>query len=78
MAPARPNGYVFIITAVMILAFLHGLQLFGWNDWAFNNRFLGWFVLLCYAATGALIVKSSRDGLLLFARAFVGRRSQLC
>ena len=65
------TSHVLIVTAVMIFAFLHGLQSFGWSDWAFNNKLLGWFVLLCYAATGALIVKSRHDGLSLFVRTFV-------
>jgi O-antigen ligase len=35
---------------------LHGWVSFGWTDWAFVNKGLGWLVLLCYGATGALII----------------------
>jgi len=44
-------------TLVIVFAFLHGLFTFGFTSWAFANRFLGWGMLLCYAATGALIVE---------------------
>lgn len=65
-------AHLLTITGVMAFAFFHGLQAFGWNDWAFSNRLLGWLVLLCYGATGALIVKSARNGLSLFMLTFVG------
>jgi hypothetical protein len=66
------NGHVLIATVVVILAFLHGYHRFGWNDWAFSNKMLGWFVLLCYGATGALIVASDRADFRLLIRTFVG------
>lgn len=49
-------------TAVLALSYVVGLLSFGWSDWAFTNKFLGWFVLLAYAATGALIAGQVRDG----------------
>ena len=64
--------YVGLATLLIITAFLHGLDRFGWTNWAFTNRFLGWFVLLAYGATGALIVhRAHRQGLDLMLRTFV-------
>ena len=60
-----------LMTAVLLLAFLHGWWEWGWSRWAFANRLAGWFVLLAYLATGALI--AGRNGLLgftLLARTF--------
>ncbi|MGI8526005.1 MAG: lysylphosphatidylglycerol synthase domain-containing protein [Pseudolabrys sp.] len=58
------NGYFAAASIVIGLAFLHGLLTFGWSDWAFTNRLLGWGMLLCYLATGALIALRAReDGL---------------
>jgi uncharacterized membrane protein YbhN (UPF0104 family) len=69
-----PNftGHVLAATVVVILAYLHGLASFGWSEWAFANKLIGWFVLLCYGATGALIVRhAGRDGMDLLLRTFV-------
>ncbi len=55
----------------MIAAFLHGLYVFGWNDWAFTNKLLGWLILLAYGATGALIVRVTDQGLSFLVRTFV-------
>ena len=46
------------ITVVMGLAFLHGWAMFGVTEWALYNRLVGWFLLLCYLLTGALIARS--------------------
>jgi O-antigen ligase len=43
-------------STVILLSVLHGWASFGWTDWAFVNKGLGWLMLLCYGATGALIV----------------------
>src|SRR5262245_52783353 len=53
------NLAVATATVVLAVSLLIGAQRFGWTNWAVRNRFLGWFVLLAYGATGALIV---RDG----------------
>lgn len=67
------NSLAAAATAVLVLAYLHGLMSFGWSDWAFSNKLLGWFVLLGYAATGALIVRhASERGLELLLETFVG------
>jgi hypothetical protein len=58
------NVYLLAATVVIVLAYLHGLVAFGWTDWAFTNRLLGWPMLLCYLTTGALITLRARgDGL---------------
>jgi hypothetical protein len=45
---------------------------FGWTDWAFVNKGLGWLILLCYGATGALIILRGRvGGFELLLRTFV-------
>ena len=63
--------YVLAATAVFILAFVHGVARFGWTDWAFANKLLGWFILLCYGACGALIVnRAQRDGFDLLMRTY--------
>jgi glycosyltransferase involved in cell wall biosynthesis len=66
------NGHVFAATAMIGLSLLIGYFSFGWSDWAFANKTLGWFVLLGYGATGALIVKAGRDDLQLLLRTFAG------
>lgn len=56
--------YVAAATLVLTIAYLHGVASFGWTVWAFANKYLGWFVLLAYASTGALIawrVENGRD-----------------
>ena len=47
-------------SAVLALAIVHGWTVFGWTDWAFVNKGLGWLMLLCYAATGALIARRAQ------------------
>jgi hypothetical protein len=51
------NFFIVATSAVVILAFVHGYFSFGWSDWAFRNKLLGWFVLLGYGATGALLIR---------------------
>jgi hypothetical protein len=64
--------YVVLASVLMVTAFLHGLERFGWTNWAFTNRLLGWFVLLAYGATGALIVsRANGQALDLLLKAFV-------
>ncbi len=66
------NTAVGVATVVVVLSFLHGYYVIGWSDWAFTNRLVGWFVLLCYAATGALIAQYAGErGAQMFTRAFV-------
>lgn len=50
------NLLVALATVVLGGSLLLGAYRFGWTDWAVVNRFFGWFVLITYSATGALIV----------------------
>lgn len=54
------NAHVFIASAAFVMALAIGWASFGWTSWAVTNKFAGWFVLLAYGATGALLV--SRTG----------------
>ena len=67
------NTSVVAATAVIALCYLHGFYVIGWTDWAFTNRLVGWFVLLCYGMTGALItLHAGKPGTEMFARTFIG------
>ena len=67
------SAHVLIATIVLIIGLINGFIQYGWIDWAFTNKAFGWFVLLCYGATGALIVhRHGAEGMTLLARTFVG------
>ena len=51
------NVLVLVATAALAAAYLIGLARFGYTNWAFANRLLGWPILLSYGAVGALIVQ---------------------
>jgi hypothetical protein len=55
------NAHLAVMTVLLIAAFVHGWADYGWTAWAFTNRLVGWFVLLGYTATGALIVIRGGD-----------------
>jgi Lysylphosphatidylglycerol synthase TM region/O-Antigen ligase len=58
-----------VASGTMLVGFLIGWARFGVTDWALYNRLIGWFVLLSYVATGALIVGATRTmGLTVFLR----------
>jgi hypothetical protein len=58
-------------TAVIGAALLRGWFSFGWSDWAFINKGLGWLVVLCYVATGALLIlRAQTTGFDLLLRTF--------
>jgi uncharacterized membrane protein YbhN (UPF0104 family) len=58
---SRLNIAVGVATLVIAASLIHGAMVFGWTEWAVVNRFLGWFILLAFAMTGALIVKESGE-----------------
>jgi hypothetical protein len=63
--------HIAAITAVLLLALVHGAWLFGWTSWALTNRFAGWFILLGYGATGAIIAdRNGIKGLTVLLRTF--------
>ena len=67
------NTGVIAATAVIMPCYLHGYYVIGWTDWAFTNRLVGWFVLLCYGMTGSLItLHAGKPGAEMFARTFIG------
>jgi hypothetical protein len=53
------NLHVVACTLVITLALLVGANAVGWTQWAVTNKYLGWFVLLCYGATGAMATNFS-------------------
>ena len=67
------NVFILLATAVLGESLLLGAYRFGWTDWALINRFSGWFVLMAYVATGALIVSAGNvRAFKMFALTFVG------
>ncbi len=66
------NLAVAVATVVLGGSLLLGAYRFGWTDWALVNRFFGWFVLLAFAATGALIVNAGgREAFRILALTYV-------
>lgn len=66
------NFHVLLSVIAMTVALLIGAARFGWTDWALANKYVGWFVLLAYGATGALIVAATGSrGLHLLLRTFM-------
>jgi hypothetical protein len=66
------NRHIVVATGLLLASFIHGCTVFGWTDWAFVNRMIGWFILLAYGATGALIVATAGEsGFTLLLRTFV-------
>ncbi|MCW5692464.1 MAG: flippase-like domain-containing protein [Pseudolabrys sp.] len=62
------------LTAVVVLtiSLVVGADRFGLTAWALTNRYLGWFVLMAYAATGALIVRElPNSGPNILAKAYI-------
>ena len=51
------NECAALASLVMTIGLFIGWDSFGWTAWAFVSKFLGWFVLLGYAVTGALLVE---------------------
>jgi uncharacterized membrane protein YbhN (UPF0104 family) len=49
--------YVGLCTLALTLALLIGASRIGWTQWAVTNKYVGWFVLLAFGATGALGAK---------------------
>jgi O-antigen ligase len=68
---ARVNLYAGIATAALFTSLLIGAWRFGWTEWALINKFAGWFILLAYAATGAMIARDE-EGLKLVLLTFAG------
>lgn len=60
-------------TAVLTMSLFIGAARFGWTQWAVVNRYWGWFILLAYAASGALLTRDfGRDALRILLLTFAG------
>ena len=57
------NRHIAACTVVMTLGLFIGARHVGWTQWAVTNKYLGWFILLAYGATGALCIKAASDKL---------------
>lgn len=67
------NAAVAGATIVLACSLFIGAAQFGWTTWAWVNRFLGWFVLLAYGATGALgVTQNGKVALRILLSTFVG------
>ncbi len=68
--------HVAVATLVLAISLVHGVLVIGPTEWAVTNKFVGWFVLLAYGATGALIVTAGgRAGLLALVLTFAASGS---
>jgi O-antigen ligase len=59
------NLHALACTVSITLTLLIGMAAIGWTQWAVTNKYLGWFVLLCYGATGAMATKLDFSKILL-------------
>jgi uncharacterized membrane protein YbhN (UPF0104 family) len=66
------NRAIGLTTVALTIALAIGWSTFGLTTWAWLNRYLGWFVLLAYGATGALIVRQDNDALRILLLTYVG------
>lgn len=48
------STYILACTVIITVALFIGAHAIGWTQWALTNKYLGWFVLLAYGATGYL------------------------
>jgi O-antigen ligase len=53
--------WIAVASTVLALSIWRGWMSFGWTDWAFINKGLGWLMLICYGATGALVVQRAQE-----------------
>ena len=68
----RFNLALLMMSATLLLAFLHGWAEVGITQWALAGRLFGWFVLLGYLAAGYLIVTNvGPHGLRRFAETLI-------
>lgn len=56
------NTAFVVLSVVLVCSLLLGAFRFGWTNWALVNRTFGWFVLLAFAAMGALFVNTGERG----------------
>lgn len=72
----KPFGWAapILMSIVMVGALINGYLVQGsLSQWAFTNKFCGWFVLLAYLGAGAWLATNYRDRALpVFVRIFLG------
>jgi hypothetical protein len=56
--------HVVLCTLAFTVALLIGASRIGWTQWAVTNKYVGWFVLLAFGATGVLGAKLGLQRLL--------------
>ena len=66
------NTHVIGMTLVLTFSLLHGAMVIGWTPWSLTNKFLGWFVLLGYGTTGALLARRGPEEFIILIRTVVG------
>ena len=67
------NVSIAAATLILGVGLLIGAARFGWTNWALINRFLGWFVLLAFGATGALaVVEGGKDAFRVMLLTYAG------
>lgn len=69
------NLHALACTISISLALLIGAAAIGWTQWAVTNKYLGWSVLLCYGAAGAMATKFDFSKIL---STFIGAGSAIC
>ena len=73
------NEQIVLATLIMTVGLLIGWMSFGLTAWAFTSKYLGWFVLLSYGATGALIVGvAGQTGCIVLLRTFIAAGVAIC
>ncbi len=67
------NAAMVAASVVLTISLFIGAARFGWTDWAVVNRYWGWYILLAYAGSGALLTKNSgTEGLRILLLTFAG------
>lgn len=59
------------VSLVLLVALAYGYSRFGWINWAFVNRGLGWLIILGYVATGFAIIMTTDRQRRIILSAFV-------
>jgi len=67
------NMAVVAASVVLTISLFIGAVRFGWTEWAVVNRYWGWYILLAYAGSGALLTKNfGREALRILLLTFAG------
>lgn len=73
------NQSILLVTLTLTIGLVLGWQSFGLTGWALSNKYFGWFLLLAYGATGALIVATAGGaGRAVLLRTFVASGLAIC